>query len=52
VWAGALLMVAGGAVSLWPRRAPATVTAESPDEALATADEAPATPDEALGGKI
>jgi cytochrome c-type biogenesis protein CcmF len=58
VWAGALLMVAGGAVSLWPRRAPAPVTAESPDEApaapdeaSATSDEAPATSDEALRGK-
>jgi cytochrome c-type biogenesis protein CcmF len=58
VWAGTLLMVAGGAVSLWPRRSPATVTAESPDKALAapdkalaTPDEAPATPDEALGGE-
>ena len=52
VWAGVLLMVAGGAVSLWPRRAPAMVTADSPDEALGTPDEALGTPDEALGDGI
>ena len=45
VWAGTLLMVAGGAVSLWPRRAPVPLTAESYDGA-------PATPDEALRGKV
>ena len=63
VWAGALLMVAGGAVSLWPRRAPETVAAtarqtaaaatpESADDALATRAKARATPDGALGDEV
>ena len=53
VWVGTLLMVAGGAVSLWPRRVPETVAAlESADEAHATRAKARATPDDALGDEV
>jgi cytochrome c-type biogenesis protein CcmF len=63
VWVGTLLMVAGGAVSLWPRRAPSTVSEkvaqtvaaparESTDEAPARRGKTRATPDDALGDEV
>ena len=53
VWAGALLMVAGGAVSLWPRRRAGAVAATVPARRGAhQRGTAHATPDDALGDEV
>ena len=45
-------MVAGGAVSLWPRRKAATVAVESPGKVSAALDQVSAASDEALGDGV